>query len=449
MAIQMTEDQLTRLLQTLSPSQHQPPPMQQGSFARCTARFDGSKDRAKLQEFITTTSIYKDIEGISDANALRGLPLLLEGEAATWWQGVQAKITTWKKAMDWMRTAFAPRKPAYQIYAEIFGSKQDAETATDTFITQKRALLADLPYQQPEEAEMDMIYSLLRVQLREKIPRDSVRTFDELIGKARSLEEIEKEINRARQQKETRTAPKKPQPDEIQSRCSHCRMRGHTIEECRRRKTSKEKGQQHALRCYGCGKPGYVRSKCPSCSNAETNLGQIDFWALNAGYPRHRPGTSLVIEGKKGYGFFDTGAKTSVASNSFFRILKAAGIKFVKRRMQITLADGLCRLQDAMTCQTTVSIGNRKILTKFVVLPDSGDNRTLLGIDFLEDAGIVINTPQRTWYFIGQPEQQRAFEPEPPAATDNREVKSHRKRRTPLFQESSVKNIPVLRTFPR
>ncbi|CAK9799251.1 Activity-regulated cytoskeleton associated protein 1 [Anthophora plagiata] len=214
-----------------------------------------------------------------------------------------------------MQAAFAPRRPGYQVYAELFDNKQEQGTATDVFIARKRALLAELPYQQPEEAEIDMIYSLLRINIRKKIPRQSFETFDELINKARALEEIETEIQQARRQREMLGTPKKPQREETRPRCTHYRIRGHTSEEYRRKKV-KEEAQQNVIRCYGCGTPGYVRSKCPTCSQPATNLGEVTFYAININYSRDRPVIPLKVTGSRGCGFVDTVAKTSVASSS-------------------------------------------------------------------------------------------------------------------------------------
>ncbi|KAF2893804.1 hypothetical protein ILUMI_12368 [Ignelater luminosus] len=65
--------------------------------------------------------ICKDCMHVSDANALKGLPMLLEGFAATWWQGVKATKT------------------------ELFLSEEDSKTPTDIFVCQARAIISQLP----------------------------------------------------------------------------------------------------------------------------------------------------------------------------------------------------------------------------------------------------------------------------------------------------------------
>ncbi|XP_043262474.1 activity-regulated cytoskeleton associated protein 1-like [Colletes gigas] len=141
MAIQMTEEQLLRLL-SATRRMDAPAATPQGSFARCTARYDGARCRQRLEEFVATASIFKDIESITDANAVKGLPLLLEGEAAIWWQGVKTNHATWRQAMDALQQQYAPRRSAPTIYAELFATKQDGRVSTDAFLAGKRALLA-------------------------------------------------------------------------------------------------------------------------------------------------------------------------------------------------------------------------------------------------------------------------------------------------------------------
>ncbi|CAK9799253.1 hypothetical protein ANTPLA_LOCUS1956 [Anthophora plagiata] len=111
--------------------------------------------------------------------------------------------------------------------------------------------------------------------------------------------------------------------------------------------------------------------------------------------------------------------------------------------MQITLADGLPRHQEVLTCRTTVEVANRKFLTNFIILPNSRDNRTLLGIDFLEDAGIVINAPQRTCCFVDQPGVQRPFEPVPPATPSS----AIRKRPQLESNKAQVAEVAMADTF--
>ena len=82
-----------------------------GSFTQCTARFKGQRDPAAVEEFLAAINVYKDLEKISDEDALRGMPLLLEGYAATWWIGVKDTITTFNGATNLNKKTFCPPVP--------------------------------------------------------------------------------------------------------------------------------------------------------------------------------------------------------------------------------------------------------------------------------------------------------------------------------------------------
>ena len=56
-----------------------------------------------------------------------------------------------------------------------------------------------------------------------------------------------------------------------------------------------------------------------------------------------------------------------------------------------------------------VDLEGRTLLYVFVVLPGSEKTRTLLGCDFIEDNGGVINAPQQCWYFIVEPERRHHY----------------------------------------
>ncbi|KAF9420539.1 hypothetical protein HW555_003289 [Spodoptera exigua] len=53
------------------------------SFAQCRAKFNGERCYNKVEEFVTSISVFKKIEKISDDDALEGLSLVLTDKAAT------------------------------------------------------------------------------------------------------------------------------------------------------------------------------------------------------------------------------------------------------------------------------------------------------------------------------------------------------------------------------
>ncbi|XP_017469144.1 PREDICTED: uncharacterized protein LOC108361114 [Rhagoletis zephyria] len=236
--VQMTADQLQSLIESVrlaavaGASSVAPATVQtKGSFTNCTSRFGGQRDHEAVEEFITSIVTYKEIESISDEDALKGLSLLFYGLASTWWQGVRKEAKTWADAIALIRDHFSPTKPAYQIYLEVFEKKQEDSVAIDTFICQKRALLAQLPEgRHDEETELDLVYGLLNIKYRRNILRQDLKTFRELLEKGRIIEHNDLESEAVQ------TGPVRG--SKRTKRCTHCNFRGHTFEECRKRRTT-------------------------------------------------------------------------------------------------------------------------------------------------------------------------------------------------------------------
>ncbi|KAJ8914933.1 hypothetical protein NQ315_016087 [Exocentrus adspersus] len=410
------------------------------NFSKCSTRFNGSKD-SDVNAFIDAILVYKDCALVNDENALKGLPMLLDGFAAKWYQGVKATITSWNEAIDLLRTAFGPRKPPYRVYRDLFATEQDSNTPCDVFVCKARAILADLPADTlKEETQIDMVYGLLHCRIREKVPRDSVSTFTELLKKCRHIEETSfpRDNTSSMEQK----ANKRP-------RCHYCKYVGHTKDKCRkllgksetkvkceasvqdntrnvnvshaksatatstgqydsRPSTSKVNAEDikpiTSVKCYGCGKPGYVRSKCPVCNaHSGTESSSIEFLSLETLVePRARPLLQVEILGHRGVGLIDTAAKQSVAGHSLYEILKTEKQQFTQAEIFIKLADGSGKMEKVLVTEQDVFLEGRKVVTKFIVFPDATNNRTLFGIDFLQDANMVLNLAQSNWNFKDQ-----------------------------------------------
>ncbi|XP_050323484.1 activity-regulated cytoskeleton associated protein 1-like [Bactrocera neohumeralis] len=172
--------------------------MMRGTFMYCNSRLGDQHDSAYVEEFIQSVLAYKDMESISDEDALKSIAILFYGEAALWWLGVRGakEVHTWDEAIALIREHFAPAKQAYQLYMEIFEEKQDDETAIGTFVCRMRAQLAQLPEgRHNEETELDMVYGLLNMKYRRQILRQDVKTFRDLLERGRAVEHNCKEVD--------------------------------------------------------------------------------------------------------------------------------------------------------------------------------------------------------------------------------------------------------------
>ncbi|KAI5651509.1 retrotransposon gag protein domain-containing protein [Phthorimaea operculella] len=382
-----------------------------GSFATCKDTYNGKGGNEELESFLASVNTFKKLERVSDEDALMGLPLVLKEDAAVWWQGVKTKIATWSEFEERLRHTFAPRKSMQSIYEEIINVKQGNQS-TDKFVARKRMLFAQLPEpEHSEEHQLNMIFHTLHDRIRHVVSRRSIKTFDELLEKARGVEELFQD----RDKEGSKVEETKPTTKKI--RCNYCRITGHATDECRKLKKknfqesmpkpqSSQQQQEKQLitaasqmpspsapkfSCYGCGTPGVVRSNCTQCSKPkELSIKELGFNSLEA-VPdaRERPIVFLNIAGVDECGFIDSCAKSSLASYELYRCL--------------AMADGKPRVQIILIVDAAVTICQRTIATRFVVFPEARHSKTLLGVGFIQDAMMILNIPHFTWHFIDEP----------------------------------------------
>lgn len=122
--VTLTNEQLTTLISQITESTRllhseeiRQPVVQQvtsGNFSKCTARCDGDKS-SDVDAFLDFIITYKNCAYISDENALRGIPMLLEGMAATWWRSIKDNIISWNHAITAFRDAFSRKLPAHMV----------------------------------------------------------------------------------------------------------------------------------------------------------------------------------------------------------------------------------------------------------------------------------------------------------------------------------------------
>ncbi|GFV64825.1 transposon Ty3-G Gag-Pol polyprotein [Trichonephila clavipes] len=95
----------------------------------------------------------------------------------------------------------------------------------------------------------------------------------------------------------------------------------------------------------------------------------------------------------------DSGASHSIAGETLYTILLQQGAAFEKTVISLSFADGIVTQKEVLRTFQTVILEGRKFKTPFIILPDAQNNSTLLGVDFLENAGIVLNFRKNCWTF--------------------------------------------------
>ncbi|KAI5643778.1 hypothetical protein NE865_04174 [Phthorimaea operculella] len=431
MAIQFTDEQFEEFLSRFP----HPQVKSNKNFTQCTLRYNGERDYNKVDEFVTAVSIYKQIEGISEDDALTGLTLLLKDTASTWWSGVRSEIKTWSAALSSLRSAFAPKLQPYQVYQQLFEGHQGDKEPIDSFLCRKRALLGMLPAKRhKEEEQIDFIYGMLKMDFKRKVARTEIKTFNDLIEKARHLESLESSSEPSTSSGTTEN----DQPTQVSSstinkknvvRCSFCRRKGHSVDICRIRIGQLPKPElqgtndqdvkpsstttlsKPSITCYGCGAPGVFRSNCAVCKTKDSPPKAVQFYAY---YPTIQdvakvPTIKIDFNGRLEYAHIDTAARTSIASHKLYDLMKEAGVISTTFKTQVSLADGSSKMMELLSVSVNITMGNRVLPINFTVFPDA-ETRTLLGIDFLQSNGIILDLGQRVWFFNDNPEMKFEFE---------------------------------------
>ncbi|GBM35753.1 Retrovirus-related Pol polyprotein from transposon 17.6 [Araneus ventricosus] len=170
-----------------------------------------------------------------------------------------------------------------------------------------------------------------------------------------------------------------------------------------------KKENRSTLTCYGCGKPGYIKAKCPSCTLREkSSSNSITLYTCHASVSP----TALLdirIGDIHGRVCADTGATRSIAGELMFNSLRERGVDFQKMEVTMVLADGSQTNMEAYTAPVSIDIEGRTVPIEMLALPKAKGNRTLLGTDFLEKSGIVLDLKNKSWYFSDKPHHKIYF----------------------------------------
>lgn len=126
-----------------------------------------------------------------------------------------------------------------------------------------------------------------------------------------------------------------------------------------------------------------------------------------------RPIFDIKILGASGTALVDTGAKHCIAGHTLHTLLCRKGHPLEPARRRIKLADGHARDVDVLMTTLDVHLEEKVIRTPFLILPEARNNETLLGMDFLFAAEVVMDFSRECWYFSNNSRVQYMMRFEP------------------------------------
>lgn len=262
-----------------------------------------------------------------------------------------------------------------------------------------------------EKQQIDLVYCLLHLSIRDKEPCNTVNTYDELFNGASAVEQLLQEKQ-----------PIEPATPRRARLSNFCKNYGYTYDQCRKRKNSEAKAPPRPevvkreaapvlskVSCYSCGAPGVYRSNWSMCSNKPSTSSGTNLTSCAIGIRIDAQARPAVLISR--WTDWITQRSLTLARRPVLRHFYCTkpsnyvALRPTSKWFYVTLADRIQRRHQVRTFDAAVNLVGRTFQNNFIVLPESRDNRTLLGIGFLKKAGFVLNFAQFTWTFIQEPIQ--------------------------------------------
>ncbi|GFU21134.1 retrovirus-related Pol polyprotein from transposon 297 [Trichonephila clavipes] len=113
---------------------------------------------------------------------------------------------------------------------------------------------------------------------------------------------------------------------------------------------------RNPLSCYGCGKPGYIKSKCTDCNSSKGDPAHFGILRINSLSPSNRNAVLRIsINEVSGTALAKSGASHSIAGETLYTILLKQGAALEKTVISLSFADGIVTQKEVLrTFQTVI-----------------------------------------------------------------------------------------------
>ncbi|XP_045541416.1 uncharacterized protein LOC123722896 [Papilio machaon] len=150
----------------------------------------------------------------------------------------------------------------------------------------------------------------------------------------------------------------------------------------------------------------FLLNRATTCSNI--SLSTLDSTNSNA-HPQvsdtcqsqRRPILGVEILGVRGTALLDTGAKGCIAGASLYQVLHKHNHACQETTKRVRLADGSVQIRELLVTNLHVKLKSKLLCLEFIIFPDTESNDTILGMDFIASAGMVLDFAASIWYFSG------------------------------------------------
>jgi hypothetical protein len=126
-----------------------------------------------------------------------------------------------------------------------------------------------------------------------------------------------------------------------------------------------------------------------------------------------------VIGGLKDYAYLDSGADRTLISTVLHKRLEKKGIKFTPKQVFLTVATGETKPEDFYEARVPIQLQGRTYQINVFTPKRTRADLTLIGLDLMLPAGVIIRPAQLVWGFEDDPNtwhqmHQEKIRPETP-----------------------------------
>lgn len=230
--------------------------------------------RGCLVTFLELVESLRVSRGCSTEELFASAGDLLEGHAWTWWHNhhVNRRFVTWEALVIGLKNTFLQDNYDRSLMDEIRSRKQGIREPVSIYISSMEALHLRLT-KKPEESEMvENIRGNLLPDYTKLLALQDVSSISQLTSLCRRIESTLRVTPPSRANHQPPLG--RPFTHSYQQQnssaistsitCWNCGVSGHSYPFCSRRRN---------LFCYGCGKKGFLKAKCPNCSKKDMGFG--------------------------------------------------------------------------------------------------------------------------------------------------------------------------------
>lgn len=264
------------------------------NVAKWNLRFNGTTDPRSFLERVDELQISY---GVSDGKLFNSAAQLFSEQGLLWYRGIKNQVSSWAELKSLLLEEFDPVDYEYRLMGEIRSRTQGLDEPTHIYFSVMACLFNRLSSPLPEEKQLEILLHNIRPYFSRQLALLDITSISDLKSKCRKLESARqrsnffveptgsnllsqefcykgkaKQVNYVATQNIRRPPTTSQQynltPSSNQRVCFKCGKGNHNFKLC-----SVTPVTPRNIRCFGCGKVGFIVSSCPNCNKGTSSKG--------------------------------------------------------------------------------------------------------------------------------------------------------------------------------